>query len=147
MKQIIFGGVACVLAAGSVVGDEDTQKDEQSALEKALMKYERTGEVKKCINPTRIRHSRVVDDFHIIFEMTGRKSYLSTLPRKCHSLDFHKSIKYTVRGGSLCRNDLFEVFNSTGIHGPTCSFGEFEELKLKPKKEKDEKAEMPKGNE
>jgi len=139
LRRIAFGALVGLLAAGAAGGDEGADKEEQSDLDKALVKYERTGIMKSCVNPVRIRNTRVVDDFHIIFEITSRKKYLNTLPRKCPSLGFHRAIKYTVRGGTLCKNDLFEVFDSSGIHGAHCSFGEFEQLKLK--KDKDEKKE------
>jgi len=142
LKQVGFGVLVSLMAAStSAIGDEDksTANEEMSKLDKALVKYERTGEMKRCLNPTRIRHSNVVDDMHIIFEVTGRKVYLNTLPRKCSSLGFHRAIKYTVRGGTICKGDLFEVFDSSGIRGVSCSFGEFEKLDLK--KDKDDKKE------
>jgi len=137
-KNIALSMVVGLLVTGATGADE-AAKEKISKLDKALVKYERTGEMKKCVNPARIRHSRVVDDRHIIFEVTSRKVYLNTLSHKCSSLGFHKAIAYKVRGNSLCRNDLFEVLNSSGIPGAHCSFGEFEKLEKK-EKEKDKEA-------
>ena len=142
LRKIGFSALIGVLAASNgVVGDEDNTSSEEeiSKLEKALVKYDRTGEMKSCLSPSRIRHTRVIDDEHIIFEMRGNKVYLNTLPRRCSRLGFHKSIKYTVRGGSLCKNDIFEVFDSAGLMGTSCTFGEYE--KLEKKKDKDDKKE------
>jgi len=139
-RKIGFSALIGVLAASSIaVGDEDkaSGEEEVSKLEKALVKYDRTGEMKSCVSPSRIRHTRVVDNEHIIFEMRGSKVYLNTLPRNCPRLGYHKSIKYTVRAGSLCKNDIFEVFDSAGLTGTSCSFGAFE--KLEKKKDKDDK--------
>jgi len=141
-RKIGFSTLIGILAATSIaVGDEDKTSDgeEMSKLEKAMVKYDRTGEMKSCLSSSRIRHTRVVDDEHIIFEMPGSKTYLNTLPRRCPRLGYHKSIKYTVRGGSICKNDIFEVFDSAGLIGISCSFGEFE--KLEKKKDKDDKKE------
>lgn len=141
-RKIGFSALIGVLAVSSLAaGDEDkaSSKEEMSKLEKAMVKYDRTGEMKSCVSPSRIRHTRVVDNEHIIFEMRGSKVYLNTLPRSCPRLGYHKSIKYTVRAGSLCRNDIFEVFDSAGLIGTSCTFGEFE--KLEKKTDKDDKKE------
>jgi len=142
IKMITLGAAIGLLLTGCAGIDSGTaDKEEISKLDEALVKYERTGEMKNCINPARIRHSRVVDDTHIIFEVTASKVYLNTLPRKCSSLGFHRAIAYQVRGGSLCKGDLFEVFDSTShISGAHCSFGAFEKLDKKAKDvEKDPK--------
>ncbi len=143
-KRIILTGFLAALAgaslmAGSVFADQtkadtaDTAQ-KQSKLEKALAKYDRTGKMKRCVTPQRVRNTRVVDDTHIIFEMTGRQVYLNSLPRRCPRLGYLKSISYEVRGGTICNNDLFSAFDSVSVDTINCVFGEFEALTLKPKK-------------
>lgn len=138
LKQIVAVAAMGLMTTGIAYASDE---EEMSKLDKALKKYERTGEMKRCLNPTRIRQSRVVDDNHIIFEISSRKVYLMTLPRKCPRLGFHRAIKYDVRGGSICKSDLFEVFDSMGIRGPNCSFGEFERLTRKKDKKPEAAAE------
>jgi len=135
LRQIATCMVAGLFMTGTV-GSDDTAPDaeEKTKLDAALEKYEKNGERKRCLNPTRIRNSNVIDDYHIIFEISARKAYLSKLPRRCPSLGYNRSIQYTVRGGSICKGDLFQVFDPNGIPGISCNFGEFEELKLKQDK-------------
>jgi len=138
---IVFTGAAVMLSAvgmvtagaladdGDIVGNGvSAESAEPTKLDKALAKFNRTGEMKKCLIPHRIRRTKVVDDDHIIFEITSREQYLNTLPRTCRSLDFHQSIIYTVRGGSLCSTDTFRVLDQPSFSGTVCQFGKFEKL-------------------
>tara|TARA_R110002096_G_scaffold283271_3_gene477338 strand:+ start:2127 stop:2453 length:327 start_codon:yes stop_codon:yes gene_type:complete len=69
-----------LLFAGPTGADESKDTEaEASKLEIALAKYDRTGEMKTCINPRRIRDMKIVDDNHILFRVSGKKSYLNTL--------------------------------------------------------------------
>jgi hypothetical protein len=127
-----------VLVAAPLAADDDAGKESKpTEIEKALAKFDRTGETKKCVNPGRIRNMRVVDDNHIIFELPGRTYYLNNLPRRCRSLGFHESIMYKVRGGSLCERELFQVLDGSSIPGAHCSFGKFEKLVKKKPSEKE----------
>jgi len=142
-RKIVRGLLIGMTAlSGSAIGFDDhaAEEKEMTKLDTALLKYVRTGNEKNCLNTTRIRNSRVIDDNHIIFEVRGRKVYLNTLPRKCPTLGFHKAIQYTVRGGAICKNDLFQVFDTTGIRGVGCSFGAFEELNKKAGKDEKKEA-------
>jgi len=133
MRAICF---AIALSASPALLADDAAKDEASEptkLEKALQKFERTGEMEKCVTHSRIRHTRVVDDNHIIFELSGGNYYLNTLPRKCHSLGFHQGIKYTVRGSTVCYREMFSVLDGSSVMGPMCNFGQFEKLEKQKK--------------
>ncbi|MBL4838932.1 MAG: hypothetical protein JKY34_15295 [Kordiimonadaceae bacterium] len=126
IKQMILGTAAVMLVAGNVVAKD---ADKPTRFEKTMAKYERTGKIKNCLNPIRLNHSNVLDDFNIIFEVSPKQAYLTTLPRKCHRLGFHRAISYTVRGGQLCSQDTFRVFESGNpMLGPTCFFGKFEKI-------------------
>ncbi len=132
MMKLTSITMALLLGLSAGAGAEDVP---QEKLEKALAKYKRTGEVKKCITPSRMRGSSVIDDYHIIFQENGKKSYLTTLPRQCHSLGFHKAIAYEVRGSAVCKGEVFSVINGSSIPGGFCQFGKFEELKKLSKEE------------
>lgn len=139
-KSAAMASAVISAAIGVVAATASADKsDEQAELDKALARYERTGEMKRCISQSQIRSTRAVDDKHIIIEMVGKTSYLSTLERSCHSLKFHNAIAYRVHGASLCKNDRFRVLDGSRVAGPTCGFGEFEKLtrKTKPGKDKE----------
>lgn len=134
MKKTLLGAALSIVLVSGAIAD-----DSMSKLDKAIKKFDRTGETERCVSPYRIRQTRVVDDNHIIFEMVGRKTLLNVLPRKCHSLGFQETILYTVRGGQLCRGDIFSVLGHGGRTSNSCVFGDFEQLEKKEKTEKSAK--------
>ena len=89
--------------------------------------YEVTGVTKRCILHTRIRRTQVIDDFTIVFHMTGRKTYANIMERKCPGLYRERAIKYQVRGGTLCNVDMIEVMTPS-FSGNTCNLGDFYEI-------------------
>lgn len=123
-----------LISSGTILADKNTAT-EPSKLDIAMEKYERTGEMKTCINPRRIRSMKFVDEKHIIFKVSGKTSYLNELPRRCHNMDFYESISYQVRGSTICSKEIFHVLDRTPIPGPFCSFGKFEKIVKKPKPE------------
>lgn len=126
LSTLISGALLLTVPSGA------DESDEASKLDVALAKYERTGEMKTCINPRRIRDMKVVDENHIIFRVSNKRSYLNTLPRRCHNMDFYDAISYQVRGSSICSRELFQVIDRSTIPGPFCSFGKFEKIVKKP---------------
>lgn len=126
-------GIALMAALPAGADESNETEKESSKLELALAKYERTGEIKNCINPRRIRDMKVVDENHIIFRVSAKKSYLNTLPRQCRRMDFYEAISYRVHGSSICSNEIFHVVDRTSVPGPFCSFGKFEKIIKKPK--------------
>ncbi|MFC7050859.1 DUF6491 family protein [Emcibacter nanhaiensis] len=132
--------LALVLAMGSIAGVAAAAEDgaEKPAAEEpeALAKYERTGDVRKCVPISFIDHTQVLDDQHILFHMKGKKIYLNKLPRRCPRLGFEKSFAYKVSINQLCNVDIITVFdNTSGIPGPSCGLGDFEEVKKKEQPE------------
>ncbi len=108
-------------------------------LVKALAKYEKTGNVERCILASRIRTSKVIDDYNILFIMKGKKAYLNTMKHRCSRLGFEKSFIYELHVNQLCNVDIITVFDSTGgIQGPSCGLEKFVEYKKKPKEDKKE---------
>lgn len=126
--KLCLSAAAVMVAAGGL-GADDTGKE--SKFDKVMAKYERTGETRRCVSPHRLKGSRILDDTHILFEVSPKRAYLNTLPRQCRSLKFNQGITYTVRGGQLCFNDMFQVFDSNLRPWASCSFGKFEEVHKK----------------
>ncbi|WP_417318489.1 hypothetical protein [Emcibacter sp.] len=137
MKMKYFIPGLFVVLAGGLAGfsahaqDGSKKADTEVAEPEELAKYERTGEIKRCVSVSFIDHTQVLDDWHIIFHMKGKKIYLNKLPRRCHRLGFERSFAYKVSVNQLCNVDMITVFDNSGIPGPRCGLGDFEELKKK----------------
>lgn len=129
IRKLCLSAAALMVVAGGLGAEEA----KVSKFDKVMAKYERTGETKRCVSPHRLKGSRILDDTHILFEVSPKRAYLNTLPRQCRSLKFNQGITYTVRGGQLCFNDMFQVFDSTLRPWASCSFGKFEEVQMKSK--------------
>ncbi|MEM9330763.1 MAG: DUF6491 family protein [Pseudomonadota bacterium] len=114
-------------------GNASKAKDQSAKLEKALKKFNKTGEVDRCLSTHRIRNIRAPDDRHLIIRYSASVSYLSKLPFRCSGLGFHEAIAYKSFGNRICRSDRFRVISSNRFLGAGCGFGSFEKLKRKPK--------------
>ncbi len=111
------------------------QTDQQDKLSKALAKYTKGENVKKCVSISRIQNSTVIDDQHILFEFSGAKAYLNTLPYKCPRLGFTKAFSYVTSQNQLCDLDIITVFDGgANMSGASCGLGKFEEYQKIPKK-------------
>lgn len=127
--------LAALILSGLFFSFAQAEDAKEDKLAKALEKYTKTGKVERCVNLRRIRSTKVVDDQHIIFKMSGKKAYLNTLTHKCPRLGFEKSFSYKTSISQLCNVDIITVLDtSMGMSGPSCGLGKFEELVKKPKK-------------
>ena len=138
-KILTFSFLCAAFIAPAHAFDKEKDKAE---MERVMAKYESTGKVKNCVMLSQVDTTKVFDDYNILFEMTGNKAYLNTLPRRCSRLGFEESFSYKVSSNQLCNVDLITVFDaSSGMHGPSCSLGKFVEYKKKDKDEKDQGSE------
>jgi hypothetical protein len=78
-----------------------------------------------CIQTSRIRNTRVHDDYTIDFVMTGGDIYRNTLPNRCPGLGFEERFAYEANTGQLCQVDTITVLQSGAGRGPTCGLGDF----------------------
>ncbi|MDG1995865.1 MAG: hypothetical protein P8J14_05180 [Emcibacteraceae bacterium] len=99
---------------------------------KEMTKYDFAGEFKNCVKPYNIKSTRVLDNNHILFEMRGKRYLLNKLDHECPSLGFTRQFGYTVRGGSLCGNDIINVLDNGDTRG-ACGLGQFDVLTKKMK--------------
>lgn len=99
-----------------------------------LDEYSKTGESENCVHIRNIRSTRVLDDRHILFFMTGGKTYVNKLPNRCSRLGFERSFSYSVSGSQLCNVDIITVIDD-GTRGISCGLGMFEELEKKEKED------------
>ena len=88
------------------------------------------GEPTNCIQVSLLQRSLVRSDRTIDFEMRNRDIYRNTLPSRCPTLGFERSIAYETRTGQLCSIDIIHVLRSDGSRGPACGLGEFVPVEL-----------------
>ena len=75
----------------------------------------------------RIKRTTALDDYNILFTMSGKKVYLNRLSHRCSRLGFLDSFSYKLVGTRLCRGEIITVLDN-GDAGSSCSLGTFELL-------------------
>lgn len=80
-----------------------------------------------CVELTRIREAKVVDDQTIDFVMVDGKILRNTLPYRCPQLGFERAFTYSTSISRLCRVDIITVINQgSGVRtGASCGLGDF----------------------
>lgn len=95
-------------------------------------KYSLTGEKETCFQVTRIRQSRPVDDFHLLFKLTNGDEYLSRLSNRCAGLRMEGAYSYSTGLNKLCHLEIITVLStSTGTRRGSCGLGVFEKIEKK----------------
>ncbi len=98
-------------------------------LPEALSEYELTGDTERCFQVTRIRSSRPLDDFHILFRLNNGDRYLSRLNHRCSGLKFEGAYSYSTGIARLCHLEIITVLNTTtGTPRGSCGLGRFEKV-------------------
>jgi hypothetical protein len=97
------------------------------------------GKKESCIDISRIKQSRVLNDQTILFEMRGGEFYINRLPVRCVSLKIAGGFSYSTSIDRLCKQDTIKIVQPGSAPGTTCSIGEFVEFKEKGTIDKIEK--------
>ena len=85
-------------------------------------------DARKCINVRTLKRTEVVDDYHILFFMSGSTVYVNRLPKACTGLSREGRFSYTTSSRSLCNFDNIRILSDVGggIHqGRSCRLGYF----------------------
>jgi hypothetical protein len=80
-----------------------------------------------CLELSRIREAKVVDDRTIDFILNSGQVMRSTLPNACPSLGVEKTFTYSTTISQLCAVDTITVINQSGgiRTGASCALGKF----------------------
>ncbi|WP_407925198.1 hypothetical protein [Glacieibacterium frigidum] len=80
-----------------------------------------------CIQTSRIRESKVIDDRTIDFVMRDGSVLRNTLPFSCPQLGFERAFSYSTSINQLCSVDIITVIvQGGGIRtGASCGLGKF----------------------
>ncbi len=125
---------ACLGCASVQASGEQARDDMSEKTAARLANYEETGETVSCLNVTRIRSIDALDDKRFLVTATGGDYYLNETSGRCSGAGrFGNALQYTISGGSLCRNQIIDVIDSsTGMTVGACGLGSFEKLNKKP---------------
>ncbi len=83
----------------------------------------------RCIDLKRIKTSEILGSQHIVFEMSNRERYMSTLSHPCPGMRPNTPYLLRPSTGRLCDLDIITMLNSTGfgfMPGASCGLGPFE---------------------
>ena len=80
-----------------------------------------------CVELSRIREARVVDDRTIDFYVGNHEVLRNTLPNGCPQLGFERAFTYSTSLSKLCSVDIITVITQGGgVHtGASCGLGAF----------------------
>lgn len=80
----------------------------------------------RCIFTRDIRTVEILDQQHVVFELSRKELYLVQFPYVCHGLRRNSSLIYETRSGRLCRLDQVRPFEpGEGIPNPPCTLPGF----------------------
>ena len=104
------------------IAEEETEEETIGAFEV----FDR--EPVRCIMPSRIDRTEIIDARTVVFHMRGSDTYVNRLTRDCPSLVREKRFSYDVRTNQLCSVDsiyVLEWWGSSLNRGPSCGLGQF----------------------
>lgn len=80
---------------------------------------------RSCIQTRTLKSNAVVDDWNVLFIKKENSVYLNILPKECKGLSRTRLFSYTTTTGSLCRQDLIWVVDTSGHESKSCKLGKF----------------------
>jgi len=122
-----FVATALLLAACATSSGMMTRRE---ADQRALAEARPVGAPENCLLRSRIRDARVRDDQTIDFYMLDGRVMRSRLPNTCDGLGFEERFAYRTSLDRLCSVDTITVLHSSGVNGPTCGLGTFQQVEL-----------------
>ncbi|MGE0622267.1 MAG: DUF6491 family protein [Pseudomonadales bacterium] len=83
-------------------------------------------QTERCIFTREIRDTDILDQRHLVFELTGKRLYLVQFQFTCPGLRRGASIVYETRNSQLCRLDQIRAFEpGPAIPNPPCTIPGF----------------------
>ena len=126
--------LAIVAGAPALAGEKSDKVAER------LAEFEKTGEVRNCLNLRSISQIDPLDDKNFLVRVGVNDYYLNKVKSRCRGAGraFNR-LQYTTSLSQLCSNEIIRVVdNSSGFTVGSCGLGKFHRLERKPPKEADE---------
>lgn len=136
MKSSIFPIVALALAAtaGAAAKDKDGNAEMSERAAAELAKFERTGEMRSCLNLTSIREIDAIDERLLLVRVGGDEYYMNAFSTRCTGAgQSWNHIQYETGLAQLCSNQIIKVVDTAnGSVQGSCGLNQFERLIMKP---------------
>lgn len=133
MRHLFMMAAAIASVTGcATAGGERGGISEKAAAK--LAEFERTGDIKSCVNIRSISQMTALDDRHFLVRTGANDYYLNEISGRCAgaSNGFNR-IQYSTSISQLCRNEIITIVeNSTGFTAGSCGLSGFERLDKKP---------------
>lgn len=126
---------ALAVAAAGIAGCASVERAEITPeAEERLADFERTGEMRACLNLRAIDQIDALDERHLLVRVGLNDYYLNEVSGRCSGAGrFNNRIQYTTSISQLCRNEIITIVdNTTGFTMGSCGLGSFERLIEKP---------------
>lgn len=130
MRLILaLGGM---LAAASCASTPVERVNEAAAAK--LAEFDRTDDVRSCINSRNINSMTAVDERTLLVRVGVNEYYVNDLSGRCSGATRNSNrFEYTTSTSQLCRNDILRVVDNTGgFVAGSCGVGSFVKLEPKP---------------
>ncbi len=120
-------GATALLAACATAGSSYEMSDEVAA---KLAEFEKTGEVRNCIQLRAIDQIKPLDERNFLIEAGVNDYYLAELGSSCNGADSTLNrLQIETSQSSLCRNEIIRIVdNSTGFTVGSCGMSDFQKL-------------------
>ncbi len=127
LKTSMALGATALLAACATAGSGYVMSDEVAA---KLAEFEKTGEVKNCLQLRTIDQIRPLDERNFLIETGVNDYYLAELSSSCSgAASSFNRLQYTTSLSSLCRNEIIRVVDNTnGFTVGSCGMSDFQKL-------------------
>jgi hypothetical protein len=130
-KTLLAIASATIALGGFAVAASSMASSPSERREKLLNAYQPAGEAVSCIQLSRIRDTKVIDNRTIDFRTNGGKVYRNTLSHSCPGLAMEDAFSYRTSLSSLCSVDIIRVLHNYGgrlEEGAGCGLGKFQPM-------------------
>ena len=124
--------IAAAALAGCANGKYEEQVRAEGAkdLAEALDGYAATGKTSDCVQPRNVSGPQIIGNTTLLYREGGARIWRNDVIGNCPSLREGQTVITEIKGGQLCRNDLFRTIEpGTSIPSAYCRLGNFTEYK------------------